>query len=69
MSRLPIHDLESAPEESTPGLVKVQEKFGKMAEAGAHVGANVFTNYFNHYSKTQLGKLKPAPGIGASVPS
>ena len=39
----------------------------EMAEAGAHVGANVFTNYFNHYSKTQLGKLKPAPGIGVSA--
>ena len=35
----------------------------EMAEAGAHVAANLFTNYFNHYARTELGKLKPAPGI------
>jgi AhpD family alkylhydroperoxidase len=35
----------------------------ELAEAGAHVAANLFTNYFNHYAKTQLGKMKPAPGI------
>ena len=38
----------------------------EMAEAGAHVAANLFTNYFNHYARTELGKLKPAPGIAVS---
>lgn len=35
----------------------------ELTEAGAHLVANLFTNYFNHYAGTELGALKPAPGL------
>jgi len=35
----------------------------ELVEAGAHLAANLFTNYFNHYAQTELGRMKPAPGI------
>ncbi|MDQ0278831.1 AhpD family alkylhydroperoxidase [Arthrobacter silviterrae] len=35
-----------------------------LAEAFAHIAANLFTNYFNHYAGTELD-LPPAPDLNA----
>ncbi|MGW2121323.1 carboxymuconolactone decarboxylase family protein [Streptomyces sp. NPDC001758] len=34
----------------------------ELTEAFAHVVANLFTNYFNHYARTELD-VPPAPGL------
>ena len=34
----------------------------ELTEAFAHVVANLFTNYFNHYARTDLD-VPPAPGL------
>lgn len=36
----------------------------ELAEAFAHLAANLFTNYFNHYAETELD-VQAAPGLGA----
>ena len=35
---------------------------GELSEAFAHIAANLFTNYFNHYAGTELD-LPPAPEL------
>ncbi len=34
----------------------------QLSEAFAHLAANLYTNYFNHYSRTELD-VPPAPGL------
>lgn len=36
----------------------------ELAEAFAHIAANLFTNYFNHYAKTELD-VPAAPALSA----
>ena len=36
----------------------------ELAEAFAHIAANLFTNYFNHYAGTELG-VPAAPALSA----
>ncbi|WP_306357908.1 MULTISPECIES: carboxymuconolactone decarboxylase family protein [unclassified Nocardia] len=39
----------------------------ELAELFAHVMANVYTNYFNHYAHTELD-IPAAPGISSATP-
>ena len=42
----------------------LQIRAGELSEAFAHIAANLFTNYFNHYAGTELD-LPPAPELQA----